>query len=182
MPIAPLTKENDNVQGSIAFFFHENRDKNRDPNDTVLGVSTSHVLSKDITIDYQFKGPGAPMQSIQHALNEIKDCITSHATNAECLAKHIIKLEAELESKDLQEAKNVAELLMAKQAKLAQEKEDIDTLKKFYNEVTSGNWADIKYHSIKYFHWAPNISINVQGHKYTKDISIFMANPSKFRA
>ena len=157
MPIASATKVNDGAQGSVAFFFHENKNKNGDPIDTVLGVSNCHVLSEDVTVDYEFKESGARPQSIrvngfrrfQRHLQEIKDCIAGHAIDADCRARETIELEAKPKSEDQEEAEEDVKALVVTWAKLAQEKEDIDALKKFYKEAKS-QWSDIESRNIGY--------------------------------
>ena len=189
MPIAPATKVEDDAQGSVAFFFHENKNKNGDPIDTVLGVSNCHVLSEDVTVDYEFKQSGARPQLVrvngfrrfQLGLQEIKDCVAGHAIDAECWAREIIELEAKPKSEDQEEAEKDAKALVVMWAKLAQAKEDIDALEKLYKEAKC-QWGDIESRNIGYVHWAPKISVGVQGCKYTKDIGTFVADPKKFKA
>ncbi|TFY61914.1 hypothetical protein EVG20_g6885 [Dentipellis fragilis] len=59
IPIVTKERENEDSQGSVTLFFHENKDKHGDPSDKVLAVSNSHVLRKNTMADYSFKGAGA---------------------------------------------------------------------------------------------------------------------------
>lgn len=43
MLIATKEREVDDAQGSVAFFFHENKTRSGDPSDRVLAVSNAHV-------------------------------------------------------------------------------------------------------------------------------------------
>ena len=48
-------------------FFHENKDKSGAPSIKVFCVSNCHILREDITVDYEFKGAGAPPQHVRLA-------------------------------------------------------------------------------------------------------------------
>ncbi|KAJ6463355.1 hypothetical protein C8R45DRAFT_1055836 [Mycena sanguinolenta] len=65
-------------QGSVTLFFHENKDKHGDPSAKVFGISNCHVLRKDTTVTYEFKGADAPPQHVRLAglrgLDEIRAC------------------------------------------------------------------------------------------------------------
>jgi hypothetical protein len=67
IPIATAEREAADAQGSVALFFHENKDKRGAPSAKVFGVSNCHVLRKDTTVDYEFKGAGAPRQHVRLA-------------------------------------------------------------------------------------------------------------------
>jgi len=74
IPIATEGMEED-VQGTHTLWFHENGN----PSDKVYGVSSSHVLRKDTTVEYEYRG-GAPknhvrvcrMRRFQRSLDEIR--------------------------------------------------------------------------------------------------------------
>ena len=95
MPIATV-----DAQGSVAMFFHENKDKHGATSTKVFGVSNYHVLRKDTTVEYQFKGAGAPAQHVrlagfcryQRGLDEIKACIGGYEFDADLLAREIVEL------------------------------------------------------------------------------------------
>ena len=65
MPIATKEREKAGVQGTVSFFFHEGRDKNGKPSARVFAVSNKHILCVDTTMNYQFKGNGAPRQLVR---------------------------------------------------------------------------------------------------------------------
>ena len=65
--------------------------------------------------------------------------------------------------------------------RLAKMKKDIGILEAFYTDVKS-QWGDAAYRNIGRVNWAPKISVDVQGYKYTKDIGTFEVDAVKFRA
>ncbi|KAL5536327.1 hypothetical protein ACEPAF_148 [Sanghuangporus sanghuang] len=183
MPIATAEMEDDYVQGSVAFFFHMNKDRHGNASNKVLGVSNCHVLRKDTSVPYLFKGAGAPPQHVrlagfhrfQRGLDEIKAAI------ADTLARGIVALEEKLSIEDEEEAQEALEALVAKQALLAKTEKDIAVLENFYKEV-NGKWADIARRTIGHVDWAPEISVDVGGRSYTKDIGTFEVDAERFRA
>jgi len=188
MPIATAEREADDAQGSVALFFHENKDKRSAPSAKVFGVSNCHVLREDTTIDYQFKGAGAPPQHVrlagfrrfQRGLDEIKASVGGHGTNADLLAREIVELEAKPRCEDPEEAAEDEAAVEAKRDKLAKMKKDIGLLETFYNDVNK-QWSDIARRNIGRVDWAPKISIDVQGRRYTKDIGTFEVDAVRFK-
>ncbi|KAI5992341.1 hypothetical protein F5J12DRAFT_907396 [Pisolithus orientalis] len=160
MPIASVEREAADTQGSVALFFHENKDNDGNPSAKVFAITNCHVLHEDTTITYEFKGTGAPRQ--HHGLDEIKDCISGCGTNANLLAREIVQLEVKLESDDQELVAEDKAEVEAKRNKMAKFKKYIGILEAFYNEIKS-----------HHVHWAPEISVDVQSCKYTKDISRF---------
>jgi hypothetical protein len=97
------------------------------------------------------------------------------------LAREIVELEAKLKSKDLEEAAEDKMAVEDKQEKLAKLKKNIGILKAFYND--NGNqWSDIACCNISHVHWAPKISVDIQGHSYTRDIGMFKVDVVRFKA
>lgn len=189
MPIATAEREADDAQGSVTLFFHENKDKDGNPSDRVFGVSNCHVLRNDTTVEYKFRGSGAAAQYVrvngfrrfQRGLDEIKGCIAGYGIDADLLVREIIELEAKPKSKDQEEAVEDEEAIKAKRMKLAKVKKDIGILEAFYDEVNS-QWDDIARRNIGHVHWAPEISVDVQGSCYTRDIGTFVVDPTRFKA
>jgi hypothetical protein len=186
MPIATVAAD---AQGSVALFFHENKDKRGAPSAKVFAVSNCHVLREDTTVDYGFKGAGAPPQHVQLAgfrrfqrgLDEIKACVGGHGTDADILAREIVELEVKPKSEDPEEAAEDEVAVEAKREKLAKVKKDIGVLETFYNDA-SNQWSDIACRNIGHVDWAPKISVDVQGHSYTKDIGTFEVDAVRFKA
>ena len=178
MPIATEEREADDAQGSVALFFHENMDKHGNTSAKVFGVSNCHVLRRDTTVTYEFRGAGAPPQRVRlagfrrfkRALDEIKTCISNHRDNAELLAKEIVQSEATQDEK----------AIGVRRKNLAQEKKDIGVLEAFYHDIDS-QWGAIARRNIGRVDWAPEISVDVGGRRYTKDIGTFEVDPVKFR-
>ena len=189
MPITTAEGEATDVQGSVALFFHENKDKRGAPSTKVFGVSNCHVLRKDVTVDYRFQGAGAPPQHIrlagyrrfQRGLDEIKACICRHGNDAEILAREIVELEAKPKSEDPEEAAEDKAAVEANREKLTKMKKDIVILETLYNDAKN-QWSDIVCRNIGHVDWAPKISVDVQGCSYTKDIGTFQVDAVKFKA
>lgn len=189
MPIATAEREAADTQGSVALFFHENKDNRGAPSAKVFGVSNCHVLREDTTVDYEFKGAGAPLQHVrlagshrfQRGLDEVKACIGGHGTDADILAREIVELEAKPKSEDPEEAAEDKTAMEAKREKLAEVKKDIGVLETFYND-TKNQWGDIARRNIGHVQWAPKISVDVQGRSYTRDIGTFEVDAVKFKA
>jgi hypothetical protein len=136
MPITAMEREVTDAQGTVALFFHENKDKRGAPSAKVFGVSNCHVLRDDTTVDYEFKGAGAPPQHVrlagfrrfQRGLDKIKACVSGHGTDADILARDIVELEAKPKSEDPEEAAEDEAAVEAKREKLAKVKKDIGVL------------------------------------------------------
>ncbi|KAF8206174.1 hypothetical protein K438DRAFT_1904946 [Mycena galopus ATCC 62051] len=188
MPITTAEREIDDGQGSVAIFFHENRDKRGDASAKVFGVSNCHVLCQNTTVGYEFKGSGAPRQLVrvagsrrfQRGLTEITACIGSHGTDAELLVREIVILEVKPESEDADRVAEDKATMEAKRLKLGKMKEDIHVLEVFYHEL-SKQWGDVASRNIGHVDWAPPISVNVGGHTYTRDIATFEVDAAKFK-
>ena len=184
MPIAAAEREDDDAQGSVALFFHENKDKHGAPSTKVFGVTNHHILREHPTVDYEFNGAGAAPQHVclagfhrfQRGLDEIKACVTGHATDADILTREIVELEAKPRSEDPDEA-----AVVDKREKLAKVKKDIGVLENFYKDANN-QWGDIARRNIGHVHWAPSISVDAHGHRYTRDIGTFEVNAEKFKA
>ncbi|KAJ7900280.1 hypothetical protein B0H14DRAFT_3080626 [Mycena olivaceomarginata] len=168
---------------------HYLRRLNGDPSARVLGVSNNHVLRQDTTVDYQFKGAGTPRQYVrlagyrrfQRGLDEIKAVIAETVTDANRLALDIVRLEEKPESQDPEEAEEDQKALKIKREELVKLNEKTINLEKFYNQVST-QWGDLGRRDIGFVDWAPKISIDVNGRKYTKDIATFEVDEVKFKA
>lgn len=189
MPIATAEREAADVQGSVALFFHENKDKHGNTSAKVFGVSNCHVLRENTNVDYEFKGAGAPAQHVrlagfrrfQRGLDEIKACITDYIGDAELLVREIAEMEVKQKSEDLEVVAEDEVAIEVRREKLAKVKKDIRILEDFYKD-TNRQWGDIALRNIGHVSWAPKISVDVQGHKYTKDIGTFEVDAVKFKA
>ena len=189
MSIAPAEREAADAQGSVALFFHENKDERGAPSAKVFGVSNCHVLREHTTRDYEFKGAGAPSQRVrlagfrrfQRGLDKIKRCVAGHGIDAEILAREIVRLEANPRSEDPEEAGEDKAAMVAKREKLDKVKKDIGVLESFYKDVIN-QWSDIARRNFGYVNWALKISVDVQGHSYTKDIATFEVDAVRFKA
>ncbi len=156
---------------------------------TRTSAALATVTLEDTTVDYEFKGAGAPRQHIrlaglrrfQRGLDEIKACVGGHGTDADILARGIVELEAKPKSEDPEEAAEDETAVEAKLEKLAKVKKDISVLETFYNDAKN-QWCDIARRNIGHVHWAPNISVDIQGRSHTRDIGTFEVDAVRFKA
>ncbi|PIL26642.1 hypothetical protein GSI_11267 [Ganoderma sinense ZZ0214-1] len=189
MPIATAERENEDVQGSVAFFFHENKDKDGNDSTRVLAVSNCHVLHKDPTVPYQFE-PGrgarqrvrlAGFRRFQRGVDEIVTAIAHRGVTADLRAREIVGREPQLESEDAEQAGRAGRIVDSKRERLAEALNDIAALEAFHGQVC-GQWCDINRRNIGHVDWAPEISTDVDGHGYTRDIGTFEVDAERFRA
>ena len=188
MPIATKEMEELDAQGTVAFFFHENKTKKGDPSPRVFAVSNKHVLRKDTTVDYQFGGGGAPRQYVrvcgfrrfQRATDEIRDLVAAKVAEAVRLTEEIARLEAKEKSKVKEQAKEDEEALRIKRGQLDDMNKDNLKLQEFFKEITT-EWNDIARRNIGFVDWAPSISVDVDDKRHTRDIGTVELDPQKFR-
>jgi hypothetical protein len=137
MPITiKKEREADDAQGSVGFFFHENRTRLDEPSVRVFGVSNWHVLRKTATTKYEFNGTGADRQPVrvigsrrfQRGVNKIRARIGRLGSDVELLVTEIADLELQLASDDPDEVEEAEAGVKAKQTKLTEVKKDIGVL------------------------------------------------------
>ncbi|KAH9054792.1 hypothetical protein EDB87DRAFT_1767442 [Lactarius vividus] len=184
IPLATEGMEEEDAQGTLTLWFHENKDKDGNPGDNVYGVSNCHVLRKDTTVEYEQRG-GAPkdhvricgMHRFQQGLNEIRKAISDHRLIANFWTREIIKLQA----KERQDTENVKEIL-TNQRELEDENKAITDLETFYSDVTR-YWSDINFHrNIGHIQYAAPITVDVEGGTlYTSDWAVFLADEAKVK-
>ncbi|KAJ2924403.1 hypothetical protein H1R20_g12699, partial [Candolleomyces eurysporus] len=134
-----------------------------------------HVLRADTTVDYEFKGSGAPKQYVrvcgirrfQQILAETRDLVTKNVAEAVRLTELIVKLEAKPRSDDADQAEEDDEALEDKKTRLKKE--------------LNGQWLDIVRRTIGWVDWAPKIAIGLDERRYTRDIATFELEPAKFK-
>ncbi|KAI6040832.1 hypothetical protein EDC04DRAFT_2867379 [Pisolithus marmoratus] len=171
-----LGMEEEDSQGTLTLWFHENKDEDSNPSDKVYGVSSCHVLHKNTTIDYEHRG-SAPMDHVQHGLDEITKAIAGHGMLTDLWIQDIIQLQA-MERHNAQDAR----ALRVKWCQVDDETEAIADLKALLNDVTK-YWSDIKLHcNIGHVQYAAAISVNIKGSTlYTSDWAAFLAAGEKVR-
>lgn len=188
MPIATKEREAEDAQGSVAFFFHENRTKSGDPSERVLAVSNAHVLRKNPFMNYEFKGAGAARQKVriagmrrfQRVLDEIEALIAVNVTDARRCAKEIADLEAKPKSDDEDEAADNKRALKNKQAQLDKLSADNDELQVFFKTIAT-QWSHLPCRDIGYVDWAHKITVDTTGRGFTIDLATFVLDPAKFK-
>ena len=184
VPLATEELEEEDSQGTLTLWFHENRDKDGNPSNKVYGVSNCHVLRKNTTFDYEHEGNASMdhvrvcgMRRFQRGLDEITEAVAARGILADLLAREIVKLQVN-ESQDTENARAIK----AKQRQLNDEIEAIADLEALCHDVTK-YWSDIKLHrNIGHVQYAAAISVDVEGGTlYTSDWAAFLAAEAKVR-
>ncbi|KAH8977132.1 hypothetical protein EDB92DRAFT_2002107 [Lactarius akahatsu] len=184
IPLATKGMEQEDAQGTLTLWFHENKDKDGNPSNKVYGVSNCHVLRKDTTVEYEQRG-GAPkdyvricgMRRFQRGLDEIQKAISDRRVLTDLWARNIRKLQA----KERQDAV-CAKTILINRRRLEDENEAIADLEALYDEVTR-YWSDINHHrNIGYVQYAAPITVDVEGGTlYTSDWAAFLAAEVKVK-
>lgn len=104
-------------------------------------------------------------------MGNITAYVGGYGIDADFLAREIVQLEAKPRSDD---PEDVVENKVAV-------KEVIRVPEVPYQD-TINQWADITHRTIGHVDWAPEISVDVQGRRYTKDIGTFEVDAAKFTA
>lgn len=187
MPIAAKEMEADDAQGSVSFFFHENRDKDGAPSNKVFGVSNKHVLRKDTAVDYAFRGAGASRQYVRvcgdrrykRFVAETRALINKNVDESLRLAEEVARLEEKPKSADEDEAADDASALKKKKVQLEEAEEACVALENFL-KGTDASFHDIAHRGVGWVDWAPKIAIDVDANRYMLDIGTFELDSSKF--
>ena len=180
----PLTTEGmemDDSQGTLTLWMHENKDAKGNPSDKVYGISNCHVLRKDDTIDYEFKGGASKdhvhvcgMRRFQRGLDEITKAVTDHGVDADVFAGEIHRLQTNGDQSPAN-AKDIA----WHQGLLDKKNEAIAELEKFHVEVTK-YWSNMKLQrNIGHVEYAPAIKVDQKHTGYTSDWGAFLAAQDK---
>jgi hypothetical protein len=183
VPLATEEMQEEDAQGTLTLWFHENRDKDGNPSNKVYGVSNCHILRKNTTVDYEHRGDTAKdhvqvsgMRRFQRGLDEITKAIADHGILADVCARDIVKLEA----KEVQDAENAREIRRTRR-KLDDENEAIVDLEALHDEVTK-YWSNIKLHrNIGHVQYAAAITVDEGGIPYTSDWATFVAAEAKVK-
>ncbi|KAF7301089.1 putative transmembrane protein [Mycena indigotica] len=187
MPIATREREE---EGSVAFFFHENKHKDGSPSSRVLGVTNCHVLRKNTSIDYEYKGKGYPSWRVrvagkrrfQRGFDEIRASMSSLAFDAELLVREISRVEEKLQTATGEDAVELAAEKVERETRLMKMKRDMNKTEEFYESIATG-WSDLMRRSIGRVDWAPRISVEVvEDSAYTLDLATFELYDHRFRA
>ncbi|KDQ61631.1 hypothetical protein JAAARDRAFT_54988 [Jaapia argillacea MUCL 33604] len=184
IPLATEEMEEEDAEGTLTLWIHEDKDKHGNPSNKVYGVSNCHVLRKNTTVGYDHRG-GAPtdhvrvcgMRRFQRGLDEIRKAITDHDILAELWAREIVQLQAN----EVQDAENVREIRLTR-GKLEDVNEAIADLEGLYDEVMK-DWSNIKLQrNIGYVQYAAAITVDEGGPRYTSDWAAFSAAEAKVKA
>jgi len=183
VPLATEEMEEEDSQGSLTLWFHENKDNDGNPSGKVYGISNCHVLRKNTTVDYEHRG-GAPkdyvrvcgMRRFKRGVDEITKAIADHGILADLWAREIVKLQ-ENEGQDPENAREIRRI----GSKLEDEKEAIADLEALYDQVMK-EWSDIQLHrNIGHVQYAEAITVDEGGTRYTSDWAAFLAAETKVK-
>ena len=181
IPLATEGMELEDSQGTLTLWFHENKDKDGKPSNKVYGVSNCHVLRKDTTVEYEYKGSArkdhvrvCSMRRFQWGLDEIRKAIGDQGILGDIYATEVIDLRA----KERPDQKAIR----ANQRKLDDVNEAIADLEALYEEVTR-YWPDINLHrNIGHVEYAAPITVDVEGGTlFTSDWAAFLAAEPKVK-
>ncbi|KAF7969808.1 hypothetical protein HWV62_25924 [Athelia sp. TMB] len=183
VPLATEEMEEEDVQGTLTLYFHENKDKHGNPSNNVYGVSNCHVLRKDTNVDYEHTG-GAQrdyvrvcgMRRFQRGLDDITNAIADHGVLADLWAREIVKLQ-EKEGQDREDARELRRL----RSQLDDESEAIADLKALHDKITK-DWSNIKLdRNIGCVQHADAIRVDEGGTGYTTDWAAFLVDEAKIK-
>ncbi|EIM86619.1 uncharacterized protein STEHIDRAFT_97308 [Stereum hirsutum FP-91666 SS1] len=175
IPLTTKECEDEDVQGTLTLWFHENRDKNGEQSNRVLGLTCCHVLRPKTTTTYEFRGGGdqnlvrvGGMSRFQQGLDGITEAIADHSLVANYLTREYAELQAnEQDDKTTSESEKIWQ-------KLVEEKEAVTALEALYKEVID-SWFNLRLQrNIGYVEYAPAISV-ADDTRYTADWGVFVA-------
>ncbi|KAF8550117.1 hypothetical protein OG21DRAFT_1551938 [Imleria badia] len=184
IPLATEGMEEEDAQGTLTLWFHENKDKDGNLSDKIYGVSNCHVLRKNTTVEYEHRGGARKdhvrvcgMRRFQRGLDEIRKAITDHGILADLYTREIVKLEAK-ERKDAEDAREIR----ANRRDLEVVSEAIADLEALCDEVIK-YWSDMKLRrNIGQVQYAAPITVDVEGGTlYTSDWAAFLAAEAKVK-
>ncbi|KAF8645404.1 hypothetical protein AX16_007838 [Volvariella volvacea WC 439] len=181
IPIAPAEMEEQDGQGSVGFFFHENIDKHGNPSDKVLAVTNHHVVCKMDDKLYDWRARGSPRQQVrvcgfrrfQRGLDEIRADVVNHGHDAGVCAEEIAELEADGDEAD-------PETLDKARRKLEEHRAAIVKLKSLYKDVNA-SWGDIARRNIGVLEYSPPIFVDVDDRQYTEDWATIRLDEARFK-
>ncbi|EDR10432.1 uncharacterized protein LACBIDRAFT_317358 [Laccaria bicolor S238N-H82] len=181
VPLTAEGMETDDSQGTLTLWMHENKDEKGNPSDKVYGISNCHVLRKNTTVDYVFKGGESKdhvgvcgMRRFQRGLDEIADAIEAHETDADIFASEVVRLQTNGDQSPAN-----AEKVVYNQDLVDKKNESIAELKKLQVEVTK-YWSNMRLdRNIGYVEYAPSIKVDQENTKYTSDWGAFLAAKAK---
>ncbi|KAH9952392.1 hypothetical protein BGW80DRAFT_1528647 [Lactifluus volemus] len=179
--LAAEDMEREDAQGTLTLWFHEKLDKDGNPSTKVFGVTNCHVLRRNPTVDYEHRG-GAPKSYVRicgdrrfdRGLDETTREIANHAMVADLLTREIATLQSESADDNVEEIK-------VKQWYLGRETKAVNDLTAFHLNATR-NWSHISLHrNIGYTQFAPAITVDEGGSRFTSDWGVFVAADAKVK-
>ena len=180
VPLTTEGMERDDSQGTLTLWMHENKDAKGNPSDNVYGISNCHVLQKNTTVDFVFKGGSKDhvrvcgMRRFQRGIDEITQAVTDHKVDADVFARKINRLRTNGDQSP-ENAKKIVQY----QGLLDEKNEAIAELEKLQVDATR-YWSNIKLQrDIGYVKYAPAIKVDEKHNNYTSDWGAFLAAKDK---
>ncbi|KAL4244947.1 Jacalin-type lectin domain-containing protein [Abortiporus biennis] len=182
VPLTTQEMEEDDSQGTLTLWMHENKDNHGNPSDKVFGISNCHVLRKNTKVKYEHKAGAAKdhvrvcgMRRFQRGLNEITKAAADNLVFADLHARDIVRLQAKGD-----QAKNEKKIARI-QSQLEERNEAVADLQKLHDDVAR-YWSDIKFsRNIGHVVYAPAIKVDHGRTEYTADWGAFLAAKPKVK-
>jgi hypothetical protein len=168
-------------QGTVGFYFHENKDKHGNPSDNVFAVTNHHVLCEDDNKLYDFRSNNSPQQQVRvcgsrrfhRGLDEIRKAIVHQGIEISRCVEEAARLEANGENGNPKALKRT-------QRALEDARDALFDFEHLHNDVSVG-WADIAQRKIGVLDYSPAISVNTDDKSYTQDFATIRLDSSRFR-
>jgi hypothetical protein len=150
---------------------------NGDPSNRILALTNKHVASVDATTHYEFDGANPQHilvcgeRRFARAVVEIEDAINTGFRDVVRLAGELADLQSKLGGQN-------SMALRRKQNALNDKNEDNATLQILFAEVNA-EWQDNNGRRFGDVDWAPEISVRVDDHHYSRDIATFAVDGAK---
>ena len=177
----PIARQSNDAQGTLTFLFKEMKTSSGEPSKRILAVTNKHVVSDDITTNYQFD-EASPQhilvcgdQRFSRSIAEVKDAIDAVIDDVVVLNEQIKHLETSLDTPE-------ADLttLRRKKNTLLEAIENFAILQTFFNEITA-KWEDPNSRRLGVVDWAPEISVRVDDRHFTRDIATIAVDEGKLQ-
>ncbi|KAJ3722772.1 hypothetical protein DFJ43DRAFT_1092245 [Lentinula guzmanii] len=181
VPLAAQGLSEKDAQGSLGIFFHEGKNKTGEESKSVFAITNKHVVSHDITSDYDFGRPGAPKQWIRNCgrrrfekvQDEARAFIAQKLSAATLLAEQLAALVTSDENAANKRSKKL------KEQELERLRDDLGILEDFFRLLNS-TWSDAYHRFIGWLDWAPKIRNDVDKRCYTRDIGVIQLDKAKW--
>lgn len=202
LSLAGAGTEEDDGEGTLTLWFHENKDKDGEPSDKVFGVSNCHVLHQNTAAEYEHQRDvrcdyvrACGVRRFQRGIDEIKAAISCHARDAYHCAEGLAELEVENQDEEVKGEEDKSEevkhdkskreeSIRRRRLRLDNARRAIDALEALYVEIKR-DWSDLTLErNIGHLQYAAKMTADNQagGSCYTSDWAAFVAAEAKVQA